>query len=333
MEVSKLAHAPGTVGDLLAQVPAGIRQIAETEEARIREGRFQRSLSLLAGFSSVLSGLEVTYEHYRGSYSQRIMYSPVILSPLLLFAGIGGAFSRRVARTVLPLVSLATLADGLVGFIFHIRGVHRKPAGWRTPIADLIMGPPIFAPPLFAISGYLGLIASMLRREDDPEWDEQPPENQPRTPWLRLVLGWLTQKAQHLEQDAREGRLQQQLAVAAAVSATFSGIESLYSHYENNFRFKVQWSPILLTPVVAATGIGAVWSRTVARTLLPFVSLLAMLDGAIGTFYHVRGMLRRPGGLKLPLYNLIYGPPVFAPLLFAASGFLGLLASLLRRAE
>lgn len=40
-----------------------------------------------------------------------------------------------------------------------------------------------------------------------------------------------------------------------------------------------------------------------------------------------------PGGLKLPLYNIIYGPPIFAPLLFAASGFLGLLASLLRRAN
>jgi energy-converting hydrogenase Eha subunit A len=262
------------------------------------------------------------------------MYSPVILSPLLLFAGIGGAFSRRLARTLLPLVSLATIADGLIGFIFHVRGIHRKPAGWRTPIADLIMGPPVFAPPLFAISGYLGLIASMLRREDDPEWEKDPQAaDQPRAPWLRLLPRWLTLEARHVEQDAREGRLQQQLAVAAAISAVFSGIESLYSHYENNFRFKVQWSPILLTPVVAATGIGAVWSRTVARTLLPLVSLLAMLDGAIGTFYHVRGMLRRPGGLKLPLYNLIYGPPVFAPLLFAASGFLGLLASLLRRAE
>jgi hypothetical protein len=41
--------------------------------------------------------------------------------------------------------------------------------------------------------------------------------------------------------------------------------------------------------------------------------------------------LRRPGGLNKPLYNLVYGPPLFAPLLFAACGFLGLLASLLGR--
>ncbi len=80
-------------------------------------------------------------------------------------------------------------------------------------------------------------------------------------------------------------------------------------------------------------GIGSVWSRTIARTLLPVVSVLALLDGGIGFLYHVRGVARRPGGLKKPFYNLVYGPPIFAPLLFAASGFLGVLASLLRRAN
>jgi hypothetical protein len=48
-------------------------------------------------------------------------------------------------------------------------------------------------------------------------------------------------------------------------------------------------------------------------------------------FYHGRGILRRAGGMKKPVYNIIYGPPIFAPLLYAATGFLGLLASLLRR--
>jgi hypothetical protein len=51
----------------------------------------------------------------------------------------------------------------------------------------------------------------------------------------------------------------------------------------------------------------------------------------MGFYYHGRGVLRRPGGMRMPLYNIVYGPPIFAPLLFAASGFLGLLASLLRR--
>ena len=106
-------------------------------EHHIREGRFQRSLSLITAFSSLLSGLEVTYEHYIGSYSQRIMYTPVFLSLALFIAGVWGIFNRWVARIVLPIVSLLTVIDGIVGFVFHIRGIHRKPGGWRLPLSIL----------------------------------------------------------------------------------------------------------------------------------------------------------------------------------------------------
>jgi hypothetical protein len=302
----------------------------------IREGRFQRSLALIAGFSSILSGLEVTYEHYRGSYSQRVMYTPVVLSPALLAASVAGAANRKAARTVLPVVSALTVADGLVGFAFHVRGVHRKPGGWRLPITNIVMGPPIMAPVLFAISGYLGLIAAFLRREDDPDVAAMPgardAQASPRSAWMSLLPQSITAETRALEQDIREGRFQKHMAAAMACAALCSGFEALYSHYENDFQYKkLQWSPIILTPIMAAAGFGAVKSRKVARTLLPAASVAAILDGTVGFFFHARGILRRPGGAKLPLYNLIYGPPAFAPLLFAASGFLGLLASLLRR--
>jgi len=325
---------------------AEITRLATTIDQHIREGRFQRSLSLIAGLSGMLSGLEVVTEHYRGSYSQRVMYSPIILSPTLLVAGVWGALSRKAARTVLPLVSAVTVLDGVVGFVFHVRGIHRKPGGWRVPIFNLIIGPPVLAPLLFAISGYLGLIATFLRREGDPEVpanthaSDAPQLDSPSAPahqtgswWSRLLPSGIAAEGEELEQHIREGRFQKHLAAMAAISAIFSGVEALYSHYKNNFRYKAQWTPILLTPVLFGAGIGAIYNRVVARTLLPLVSILAMLDGAVGTFYHARGMLRRPGGLKYPLYNVMYGPPLFAPLLFAASGFMGVLASLLRRAD
>lgn len=304
----------------------------------IREGRFQRSLALIAGFSSILSGLEVAYEHYRGSYSQRVMYTPVILSPTLFAAAIAGAANRKAARTVLPVVSALAVADGLVGFAFHVRGVHRKPGGWRLPVNNIIMGPPILAPVLFAISGYLGLIAAFLRREDDPEVADlhggHAAKESPPSAWMTLLPQSITKETRMLEHDIREGRFQKHVAAAMACAAICSGFESLYSHYENDFSYKqLQWIPIILTPIMAAAGFGAVKSPTIARTLLPAASAAAVLDGSVGFFFHARGILRRPGGAKLPLYNLIYGPPAFAPLLFAATGFLGLLASLLRREE
>ena len=139
---------------------------AEVIANALREGRFQRSLSLLTAAACIISGLEVAYEHYRGSYSRRVMYTPVILSGVMAVAAIAAFFSRRAARTVLRAASFITLVDAGVGFYFHIRGIARRPGGWRLPMTNLVMGPPIFAPLLFGTSAYMGLIASYLQRED-----------------------------------------------------------------------------------------------------------------------------------------------------------------------
>jgi hypothetical protein len=241
------------------------------------------------------------------------MYTPVLLSGVLACAGFAGFFSRRAAKTFLRCTSIATLTDGTVGFFFHIRGIARKPGGWRLPVTNIIMGPPIFAPLLFSTSAYLGLIASHLRREEDasrPDWAMFQKGH-----WARLSYG----------------RFQKHLCIVTCAWAFFSGFEALYSHYKTQFRFKAQWLPVLLTPVLMGAAIAGVFSRRMASTFLPATSALALVNGGVGFYYHARGITRRPGGMKKPLYNIIMGPPVFAPLLFAACGFLGVLAGLLRR--
>jgi hypothetical protein len=303
---------------------------AQMIAAHVREGRFQRSLALITAGASLLSGLEVAYEHYKGSYSRRVMYTPVILSGVLGLAGLAAVFSRTAARTVLRLVSAVTLIDAGVGFYFHVRGIQRKPGGWRLPMANIIMGPPIFAPLLFGTAAYLGMVASYLRREE--ERDTNLPRREDR--WLVRLLPTRTgRELLSEEQDLREGRFQKQVAIVTGISALLSGFEALYSHYKNRFRFAAQWSPIILSPMLAAAAFASLKSRKASSTALPALSLLAMADAGIGFFYHVRGSLRRPGGRKHFLYNIMYGPPIFAPLLFGAAGLLGLLASLLRRRE
>ncbi|MEP7097681.1 MAG: hypothetical protein ABI748_08460 [Dokdonella sp.] len=223
---------------------------------------------------------------------------------------------------------MLTLIDGVTGFYFHVRGVQRKPGGWRLPVVNMVMGPPVFAPLLFGVSAYLGLVASFLKRDD-----QQRGRLLPRPAHARHWASVVTREYEPISwaQDVREGRFQKQMAIATVISASFSGFEAWYSHYKNNFRYKAQWTPVLVAPMLMAAGIGAVKSARVAHTWLPALSVVAIADGAVGFGYHVRGVLRRPGGLKKPIYNILYGPPLFAPLLFAGAGFLGLLASLLRK--
>lgn len=303
-------------------LPAPAADALTTFLEHIRKGCFQRSLCLIVSITSVASGLEVGYEHYKGSYSNPVMYTPVALSGALAGAGLLGVFSGWGARVALRYTSAVTLADGIIGFLFHIRGIARKPGGWSLPITNIVMGPPIFAPLLFGTSAYLGLMASYLRRE------EELGSLSGRVGELREGLtpgraGW--------RHDLRYGRFQKHLAGVALMWAFFSGFEAWYSHYKSNFRFKAQWTPIILTPLLMASAAGAVRSRRLANTALPAVSALALADGAVGFCYHLRGVARRPGGLKKTIYNILYGPPIFAPLLFAACGFLGVMAGLLRR--
>lgn len=127
-------------------MPESLIEDAADIELDIREGRFQRWLALIAGLSSTLSGVEVAYEHYRGSYSRRVMYTPVILSGALAAGGIAGFFNRRAARTVLPAISVLTLADSVIGFYFHIRGVSANLADGVCPLSTSSWGHPSSPP-------------------------------------------------------------------------------------------------------------------------------------------------------------------------------------------
>jgi len=256
-----------------------------------------RTLAVTAGFSGFMSGVEVALEHYRGSYGQRIMYSPVVLSALLGLTGLGAAVGIGGAVTLLPVASWILILDGVLGFGFHIRGISRKPGGWRMPVSNIVMGPPIFAPLLLPIGGVLGWVASRLMSS---------PANS-------------------------KNRTQTVLYGVVSVSALLNGFEALYSHYKANFSKRSQWIPVILAPLVAAVSFSTLRDRRLARVALPAVSVVGVGAGFLGSLLHLRGTLKRPGFKQHQFYNLVYGPPVLAPILFSATGFMGLLACYLER--
>ena len=323
MVVSALALPDTSPKAVVALLPEPLRGYAELALRYVQHGAFQRSMALMVAGSSAVSAMEVGYEHYRGSYSNPVMYTPVLLSAALTGAAGAAVFSRTAATTWMRWISYATLVDGVVGFGFHIRGVARKPGGWRLPVYNIVMGPPLFAPLLFGTAAYLGVIASYLQREED-----YAAFGGARSKVIEM--GTRLRKPDFRD-DIRIGRFQKHLCVVTAVGALAVGGESWYSHYKDNFKFKVQWSPVLMSPMLAGAAVWAIKDKRAANTVLPVIAAAAMVNGVVGTFYHVRGIIRRPGGLKKPLYNTLYGPPIFAPMLFAAAGLLGMMAYLMRR--
>lgn len=119
----------------------------------------------MAAFAALVSGWEAYVQHLRGAYNDWLMWTPVALTPPMVAAGVGSVVSERVARLTLPWLSLLVLVDGVVGFVFHLRGVNRLPGGYRLAVYNITMGPPIFAPLFFLSVGLLGFLASVLRPE------------------------------------------------------------------------------------------------------------------------------------------------------------------------
>jgi hypothetical protein len=133
--------------------------------SNIEHGRFERSLSGLTALAATVTTAEVYIEHYKASFGNKMMWSPIIVTPPVVVAGIAGVFSKRWAKTALPAASAVYMLNGLVGEYYHARGVARKPGGWKLASYNVPMGPPIMAPGLMSIVGALGVLASLLRRE------------------------------------------------------------------------------------------------------------------------------------------------------------------------
>lgn len=302
-----------------------LRREAELGRREIREGHFQRSMAAVTGFAAVVSGFEAYAQHRRGAFRHWLMWTPVWLTPPTAAAAGAALLSERVARRLLPALATVVLADGVIGFLYHIRGIRRMPGGFSLGRYNIVMGPPVFAPLLMCTVGVTGILTGFLRRERAA----LPPERRLRTARRKRMRHRAAPPS--LRERISEGRFQQLMAFTTAALGVLAGGEAYFEHLRGSFNQKVMWTPVLVTPPLVAAAIGAARSERIARQLLPAASLACFADGALGFVLHLRGIRRMPGGVHNLGFNLAMGPPVFAPLLFCSVGLLGLVAALLRR--
>jgi hypothetical protein len=131
----------------------------------LRSGRAQKLLAAATAASAPPLALEIYLEHYKASFGDKWMWTPIWLTPPLTAAGIAGVYSEKFAKTALPAVSALYFLDGLIGIVTHVRGIREKPGGFREPTYNLVMGPPLLAPGSLCMVGALGFVAAVVKRE------------------------------------------------------------------------------------------------------------------------------------------------------------------------
>jgi hypothetical protein len=133
--------------------------------ANVRDGRMQRLLALTTALSAPPLAFEIYLEHYKGSFGDKWMWTPIVLTPPLTVAGIAGFYSEKAAKRWLPLFGALYALDGVIGIVTHVQGVRKKPGGFGEPTYNLVMGPPLLAPGSLTMIGAFGVVAALVRRE------------------------------------------------------------------------------------------------------------------------------------------------------------------------
>ena len=132
---------------------------ADRRAATVRAAqRLNRGSALLA--ASVL--MDSAVEHYRGSFENRAMYTPLLMSALTLAISAHGTTDRRPdIHRVRHGVAVAAAATGLAGTGFHVWNVLKRPG--RLDWQNLFYGAPVGAPMAILLAGLLGTAAERVR--------------------------------------------------------------------------------------------------------------------------------------------------------------------------
>ena len=277
-----------------ARAPTG----AAVQEHVTAARSFNRSSSLLA--LSVLADSAV--EHYRGSFENKAMYTPLLSATLSLFAGLhGGRDDRARTHRVRHGIYVLASAAGVAGTGFHLYNVTKRAGGWSWN--NLFYAAPLGAPMALLLSGGLGAIGERLRDQ---------PADEPR------LFGMPAGKALAL-------------AVSAGLVGTVGEVGLL--HFRGAFQHPAMVAPVIIPPVTAVLMMQTALGRPQPRPRTRWWLRITQWLGLIGTGFHARGIARCQGGWRNWSQNILSGPPLPAPPSFTALALAGLAALRLRRTE
>jgi hypothetical protein len=285
-------RARPSVSKAQPQAVADERRGPATSNTTIRAGR---RLNCAAGTLAFSVLADSAIEHYRGSFNNPAMYTPLVVSLSSLGVSLHGVADERSAAVgVRHATYLASAVTGLLGTGFHIYNIVKRPGrlGWQ----NLFYGAPVGAPMALLLSGLLGVFAEHVR---DAKAGETP-----------RLLGIPAGRA---------------AAAVASVGLLGTSGEAALLHFRGAFHDPFMLLPVTLPPVgavllarPAAGGRGHAFTRWWLR--------ITAAMGLAGMGFHAYGVGRNMGGWRNWSQNVLNGPPLPAPPSFTGLALAGLAA-------
>jgi hypothetical protein len=280
-----------------------------TRRLRIPLARDQVML-LLAAFNEAFLGLDIYLAHNIDGTVRGYEWIPILFGPMagvaLVIAGLIAWRNRFLANIIGTVIFFLSCVVGLLGSYFHLyRGLLLDaPVGEQITARVLVLAPPLLGPLTFILVGIIGISAA---------WQEDPTGSGSLILWGQRRLAMPLSKTRAYF-----------LLAALFILATL--LSSVLDHARTDFANPWLWLPTLggVFAVIVTTSMGAL-RRLERSDLLTFIAamLLLMLVGAIGAVLHLERNLTDLGTILGERF--LKGAPMFAPLLFANMGLLGLI--------
>jgi hypothetical protein len=281
------------------QLPAG-RLFRPTASPLMAAAVTQSAARRLNGSAAMLAFsvlADSAIEHYRGSFQNRAMYTPLVAAALTLGASLFGTVDRRAARhPVRDTIYGAAAVAGLAGLCFHAYNILKRPG--QLSWVNLFYAAPIGAPMALALAGLLGRGAEQVR--DTP--------HRRRATILGLPAGRM-------------------LAAVSAAGLGGTVGEAGLLHFRGAFQDPFMILPVTIPPLAAGflSAAALVPGRIITHLARWWLRLTAFL-GFAGVCFHAYGVSRNMGGWRNWSQNILNGPPLPAPPSFTGLALAGLAA-------
>jgi hypothetical protein len=265
--------------------------------------RAARRLNIGSALLATSVLLDSAMEHYRGSFQNRAMYTPLVVSSLSLAMNAHGTTDREPEiHRARQAVAVTTALTGMAGLSFHLYNVLKRPG--RLAWQNLFYGAPLGAPMAILLAGLLGTAAEQVR--DNPR-HERPPR----------LLG------------LPAGRV---LAALSGLGLLGTSAEAALLHFRGAFQNPAMFTPVTLPPVAAGLLLNsAVAPKRDDRWFTRAWLWLTAGMGGAGVLFHAWGIHRAMGGWRNWSQNVVDGPPLPAPPSFTGLALAGLAAIRLLR--
>jgi hypothetical protein len=263
-----------------------------------------RKLNRAAGILATSVLADSSVEHYRGSFKNKAMYTPLLASVLTLAMSLHGtADMRPLAHRGRDVTYLLAAGTGLLGTGFHLYNVGKKIGGFSWQ--NLFYGAPLGAPMAILLSGLLGFCSERVRESD----------GRSRPEILHLPAG-------------------RTIAAVAGAGLLGTSGEAGLLHFRGAYHNPFMAVPVTLPPVGAALLMSAAaGGRSKTHRLARWWMRLLTAMGIAGVGFHAYGISRNMGGWRNWSQNVLNGPPLPAPPSFTGLALAGLAALRLMKAH